>query len=128
MKLNLDCVRSILLAVEEKPFNQTYSLNVLCGKIPNFSRDEIHYCCLMLYEAEFLELITFPMIRSNVPGIKSICELTFAGHEFLEGIRPKNQFNKIKEYCQKTGSFSFGFIADISKEFLKDSIHQIVSS
>jgi len=122
VKLNLDCIRSILIAIEEKPFNQTYTLDTLCGKIPTFSSDEIHYCCLILDEAGFLNVITVPLTRSNVLGIKSIGELSFSGHEFLESIRQENHFLKVKSYCRKIGSYSFDCILDISKELLRDSI------
>ena len=94
MHLNLDCIRDILLTIENNEFGEYLTLPSLHDKLPKYSIEEIHYCCLKLNEANYLDLITISMLRTHVPGIKAIYDLTFEGHEFLGNIKSDNNWNK----------------------------------
>lgn len=94
MKLNVDCLRSILLSVEDKSFGKTMSIDDLQELLPSYSNDDLCYCVLKLHEAGFLNVNLVTMGQSINPGIKSIGELTITGHEFLENIRPENVWEK----------------------------------
>lgn len=67
MVLNHDCVRAILLEVEQCPFNQTLNVDDLAKKLPDFDRETIWYACLKMGEGGLLDVITVPMMRSNLP-------------------------------------------------------------
>jgi hypothetical protein len=62
-KLNIECIRDIMLALEDKPYKETYDVSTLHEHLPQYSNDELEYCCYKLYEAGFLELsvTTVPM-------------------------------------------------------------------
>lgn len=122
MKLNYDCIRAILIEIEEMPFNSTLSLETLCKKLPNFTSDDIQYCCLKLNEANFIDLTTVPIMRQSTLGIKSINDLTFYGHEFLSNIRNDSTWNKTKEIAKNIGSFSLHTLADIATTIVTELI------
>lgn len=122
MNLDYDCVRDVLIEIEKKPFNTTLSFKSLCDAIPHFTPDEIHYCCLKLDEAGFIDLTPVKMAQQTVLGIKSINDLTFDGHEFLSDIKNDSTWNKTKETAKKIGSFSLHAIADIASTIVTDLI------
>ena len=41
MKLDINCVRDVLLAVEDNDYNNSLSLSSLHDKLPNYSLDEL---------------------------------------------------------------------------------------
>lgn len=122
MVLDHDCVRAVLLAVEQCPFNQTMNVEKLADKLPEFEQNTIWYACLKLAEGGLLDAITVPLPRSNMPGIKQITGLTYEGHEFLDTIREKTAWEKTKEIAQKTGAGSIKFLGEIAKEVVKAAV------
>ena len=122
MKLNLDCVRDILLTVESNDFGVHMSFNKLCEKLPKYKSEEIHYCCLKLSEANLLQVVTISVIRNNMPSIKIIKDLTYPGHEFLADIKSDNVWTKIKSIALNVGSFSIHAIKEIAVSVTSDII------
>lgn len=122
MRFNPDCVRDILLTIEDGELGTYWNVEKLASKIP-YSEDEIHYCCLKLDEAGFIDVITASSIGcSHVPDIKSIHDLTFYGHEFLDNIKDDNNWNKTKEVAKTVGSFSINTLKDISTSVISNLI------
>ncbi|NFE73350.1 DUF2513 domain-containing protein [Clostridium botulinum] len=126
MKMDLDCIREILLTIEnyDKPmqmFPQDF-----CRLIPKYDCNQIIYCCKKLYEGNYLNLFFFNMngLLIPEPEIQLICDLTFQGHEFLSNIKADSNWNKTKEVASKAGSFSLDMIKSISTQV----ISQIVKS
>lgn len=120
MKLNLDCVRAVLLSVEDKPLGKTLSVRDL-ENLTKHSEEDVIYTCLKLEEAGFLDLLTVPM-RSTIPGIKAVCELTYSGHEFLDTIRPDDIWTKTKQHAKALGSFSLPTIQSIATKLLETTL------
>lgn len=114
MKLNADCIRDILIAVEEKPYGEAFSGSNLCEKFPCYTRDEIEYACLKLDEAGLLNVVAINAIGQKAPSIARVNELTFVGHEFLEDIRSDTTWNKTKEVAKSVGSESLHALKDIA--------------
>ena len=123
MKLNPDCIRDILLTVESNDFGAYMTLDRLSEKLPIYSRDELHYCCLKLHEGNYLELLTVNMLGTHLPGIKSIFDLTFEGHEFLENIKSDTNWNKTKTIAKEVGSFSLNTVKDIAVQVISNVIN-----
>lgn len=121
MILNPDCVRDILLTIESGNLGDYWNVEKLAAKIP-YSEDEIHYCCLKLDEAGFVDVCTVPQMGTSVEGIKSIHDLTFYGHEFLENIKNDNNWNKTKDIAKSVGSFSINALKDISASVISNLI------
>ena len=47
MRLDIDCVRDVLMAVEQKGFGQSYTISNLHDLL-DYSSDQIEYTCLKL--------------------------------------------------------------------------------
>lgn len=123
MKLNLDCIRDILLIVESNNFGAYMTLDCLSKKLPIYSRDELHYCCLKLHEGNYLELLTVNMSGTHLPEIKSIFDLTLEGHEFLGNIKNDTNWNKTKTIAKEVGSFSLNTVKDIAVQVISNIIN-----
>ena len=114
MQLNLDCVRKILLTVEDKQLGEVLSIQQLENLVQEFNGDEIEYCCLKLDEAGFLEIETIPILGQIHRGIKFVKGMTYGGHQFLENIRDDNIFKETKERASAVGAYALGIIAQIA--------------
>lgn len=125
MKLNPDCVRDILLTIENHPVPMNLNFYNFCDLLPNYSKDEILYCCKRLHEANYLNL-KFVSIPNYTPQLDGIGDLTFYGHEFLENIKNDSNWNKTKNIASKVGSFSFEVIKEISTSVISDVIKKVM--
>lgn len=125
-KLNIECIRDIMLALEDKPYKETYDVSTLHEHLPQYSNDELEYCCYKLYEAGFLELSVTKICGYQGYAIKSIKELTYIGHEFIEKIRPDTVWNKTKNIISKVGTTSLGIVADVASNCANDFIFNLL--
>lgn len=116
MRLNPDCVRSVLLEVEASGLNEAIYIEDLCNKLPEFTPDDIQYTCAKLIEAEYLNGLVSDVIGSIAPCIVEIWDLTYEGHEFLDTVRPTTVWEKTKGIITSIGSASLPVIQDAAKE------------
>lgn len=100
MKLDLDCMRSILLEVEKQPFNHELRIKDLENLLENYSHDELEYTCLKLQEANFINAKTVHNPYSS--SVIYVLDLTYAGHQFwmkfvptIYGIKQRTSFLKL---------------------------------
>lgn len=124
MKLNIDCMRDILLTVEQADYEETLNFHTLHERIPKYSEEDLHYCLVKLDEAGLLEVVTIPVMRQHLPGIKSIHYLTMSGHEFLESIKSDNVWNRTKNVAFKIGSYSLSTLTNIATGVISELIKQ----
>lgn len=114
MKLNPNCIRDILLEIEKQPFQSNLSISELCTSLDNYTKDEISYCCLKLYEADYIDISTVSICGSYMPGIKSINDITFSGHEFLNNVRSDSVWENVKSVSKKIGTTSVSALTQIA--------------
>lgn len=126
LKLSPDCVRDILITVEDCSFGEYLNLEKLSERLPEYSQEDLWYTCIKLDEGGFLDITTIPILRSPLPGIKSINNLTFYGHEFLNNIREESNWNKVKSVGKKVGSSSLNTLGDIAKTVIATSISAVL--
>ena len=86
MKLNPDCMRDVLFAVEATPFGAHITEKELSAWLPQWSKDDIIYSCIQLGKAQYLEVEEKHYIRSY--GVE-VHDLTPQGHLALNNI-PKD--------------------------------------
>lgn len=122
MKLDIACVRDILLYVESLPFNSMATIMQLHEKYPHYSDEELEYNCLKLIEGQYLEGITVSVRNSPLPRIKCILCMTFEGHQFLETIRPETIFEKTKNALSNVGTFSFDVVTKVGTTYLSQLV------
>lgn len=131
MKLNLDCVRSILLCVEEntglrkccffvdtvlgeqlkavgmdmqEPFDYQVKL------IDEYNNDEIMYHVRYCIDADLIV-----ETEASNTHVRQIFDLTPAGHEFLSNIRNAQNWEKTKDVGKKIGAFGLNIASKIAE-------------
>lgn len=112
MKLNIDCVRDILLICEEIPLNEYFSFNELSSRLKQYDKDELTYNCLKLKEANYLSVVT--KTYDCKATVVRINDITFQGHEFLNNIRSSKILERSKNVASKIGATSLQAFTQIS--------------
>lgn len=118
MKLNVDCVRDVMLELESFPIG-TYHVKSFTKSINEYGFDTVQYTIIKLIEADFINA-GFVRTMDGVMHIGGIVDLSFKGHEFLETIREHRVWTKTKGIIGKVGSSGFGFISQIASTYLTD--------
>lgn len=114
MKLNPDCVRDCLLAIEELPLASDYHEEEIRDSeyLTNYSEDDITYSLIQLIDAGFLEGEVKRFMQGSSINIKKI---TWDGHSFLENIRPESTWKKTKStISEKVGSASLSIFSQVA--------------
>lgn len=119
MVLDHDCVREILLAVEQCPFNQTLNVEKLADKLPDFDEETIQYACLKMGEGNLLNMDVLPPNMSYIPEVGRIYSMTYEGHEFLDTIREKTVWDKVMATLKTGGGSSLKLLGEVAKEVIK---------
>ncbi|MFB0921620.1 MAG: DUF2513 domain-containing protein [Oscillospiraceae bacterium] len=88
---------------------------ILKEKLPQYEKETLCYTVLQLNDGGYLDVETLPVRLSTMPGIKSIKDMTFSGHEFINTIRSDDNWGQIKDTAKKAGIFSLQSIIDIGK-------------
>jgi len=123
MNLNPDCVRDIMLCIEELQFKESATVQELCEQMPQYTEDELHYTALKLFEGGLINAITAATLQS--PGASIICinELTYGGHTFLDNIRDTATFKETKSKILKTvGNASLDIMAKVAAQVLQNKL------
>ncbi|AOM11228.1 DUF2513 domain-containing protein [Bacillus thuringiensis] len=123
MKLNQDCIRSILLELEEKlNLGQHIHLHQLkeFETFKNHGENESIYAILKLIEAGYLNgAHQFDGDEIYYLGIASI---TFSGHEFLDTIRDSKVWSTTKKLTKKLSSVPLNVLSAVAVKVTKDFI------
>jgi hypothetical protein len=130
MKLNPDCIRDILLWLEE---NQ--KIEVLSGMtteimstempkyIPGYSNEDVLYSIKQMTESYLLSAVKMDVNGADWYRIKDI---TPAGHEFLGNIRSPENWQKTKSIASKIGAVTIDVLSKVAgsvvAELIKNSI------
>ena len=113
MKLNIDCMRDILIEMEKAEYEEPLYLQRFYDALPKYSEDEINYSIVKLEEARFIKAT----IKSHVGydyTIVRLDDITYQGHQFLANIRSDTIWNDVKEVSKKVGSNSLQAISQIA--------------
>lgn len=128
MRLNKDCIRDMLLLIEDKciyyehpkfgKMLHSLSFNQLCKseELSKYNEDEIHYTVSKLFEGHYIEGYVIP--KNNYLNFDK-CEidaLTLRGHDLLDNIRPETVWQETKAVMQKVGDFSLGILSQVAGE------------
>lgn len=128
MKLNYDCMRSILLVLEkELTLNDDYSYSDLflndfleSPDLKKFDKNDISYNLYKLSEANYIVAGQLHLsARNTAYWIRTI---TYEGHEFLENVRKDETWGKVKNIANKVGANSLSVIAQISSNVITQLI------
>lgn len=121
MRLNNECVRDLLLAIEENlGINDKVSIDDF--ELPNYSYDELIYTALKLIEAGFINGDSSKMIDGSI--FVYVSSLTWDGHKFLDNIRDNEVWRKTKSIVSKFSSVSLGIISNVAAQVITALIKQ----
>lgn len=123
MKLNIDCVRDVMLAVENAEYGERKNISALYEELEGkYTEEEIEYTCLKLNEGGKIEANLVSRMGGAPVGVKSVNDLTYDGHQFIDNIRKDSTWNIVKNKALKVGSFSIKAIASIAEKVVTDLI------
>lgn len=122
MKLNYDCVREVLLHIEENlNYGQIlYSDNI---ELENFEYEDIQYTIALLSESEYIKATKLQTLGPSVPTFH-IYSMTMQGHELLDNIRDNTVWNKIKKKISGLASVSLPIINSVGSAIIKELLFQ----
>ena len=120
MKLNPDCIRDILITIEDNTgFSKymEYNLNSTYDLLQKYTFDEVRY---HIDQCELSNLIT--KVNKFIDGSCLIQDLSPSGHQFLADIRSDNNWNKTKSIAKTVGTSSLTAIKEIATNVIAEVI------
>lgn len=124
LKLNHDCVRDLLLTIEETlPLDATALTTGLHQheNLMKYEYDEIVYCIVKLREAGFVETVGQDL-TSRVGRVIKVRGLTYSGHLFLDNIRESTRWRKVKEKASSAGVVALNVMAGLAESYAKKAL------
>jgi len=122
MKLNTDCIRDILFAIEDlsKPNSFLTSSQLSETKfLTKYSDEEILY---HLQQLNWSGYIVTPDKNRTLDGLFFIRDLSPLGHEFISNIRKDTNWNKVKSISKEVGSETLNSIKSIAENVITSAI------
>ena len=127
MKLNIDCIRDVLLFLEENlkisddlefKFQNLHAIcNGLEGK---YEKPEIAYTLLKLKEGCYIQAQTF--IGDGIISNIIVSSITYEGHQFIESIRSERVFKEVKNKLGKIGNFALDIVQKVAVAYVTSLI------
>lgn len=128
MKLDKDCIRLVLIYIEEHCIYETDKFGNKSMHIVNLRElteskdlidtpeDDIRYTIVKLLEGDYIKGSLLPKNSGVNFDIVRISQLTLRGHDLLDNIRPEPVWNKTKNVLQKAGDFSLSIMSQVAGE------------
>ena len=119
MKLNYDCVRSVLLTVEKsKTIDEELNLNPLAvetifEQLPKYEDSEILYTIEKLKEAGYINAALHFAAGYFIDG--TVSSITYSGHEYLDNIREPEVWRKVKTMLKNAGAITLPLISQAAQ-------------
>ena len=125
MKLNQDCIRDLLLYLEENlKINDYLSISNIALK--NYSSEELLYTADKLCEAGYLKCSR--KVYDNTDLMIFVSSITYTGHQFLDNIRDDKVFAKTKSVLSSFKSVSIEIISETASKVVTNLINQQLNS
>lgn len=120
MKLNHECIRDLMLYIEENlPYGSYIYIHQV--EIGQYNQLELTYAADKLYEAFFIEAERVQGMHDEIPSIK-IFSITWDGHNFLDNIRDDKVWSTIKKKSSIVASASLQTLSQIGMQVLTGMI------
>lgn len=121
MRLNHNCVRDIMLFMEENvKYNQYVDFSQV--KIGSYSQEDLVYAADKLLEAGYLDGSKHTYSGRPFPDIR-VTSITWSGHQFLDNIRDDGVWENTKHVISKFSSVSLNLISNIASQVITSLIH-----
>ena len=119
MKLNYDCVRSVLLTVEKsKTIDEELNINpvtveTIFEQLPKYEDNEILYTIEKLKEAGYINAALHFAAGHFIDG--TVSSITYSGHEYLDNIREPEVWRKVKTMLKNAGAITLPLISQAAQ-------------
>jgi len=120
MQLNHECVRDLLLYIEDHA-NYHTKLSVDSIRLEKYSFEEIVYTVEKLSEADFINVTYIARAGGQLPGF-IIQSITYDGHEFLDNIRDNSVWKDTKKQLSNFSSTSLQILSSVAVQILSAKI------
>lgn len=113
MKLIHDCVRDVMLYVEENLIDdKIMDIQTIAKNLSTYSLADINYTCKKLDEAGYL--IVNPLsFDCNI-----VTEMTYNGHLFLDDIRDDGVWKAVKSKASKVAGVSLPILQQLASAYI----------
>lgn len=118
MKLNQECIRDLLLYLEDN-LSYKHDININGLKLKEYSEEELIYTAERLIEANLISCVCAKGFDIPVIIARSI---TYSGHQFLDNIRDDGVWKETKKITSKVASTSIQIISDIASQVISNII------
>ena len=128
MTLNYDCIRDVLLYLEDtleytdNPVAMTHkrlTINNVANALSSYSKEDVQYTIEKLYEARYIRIVDVSTDSQRYMINGYIDDITWEGYNFLNNIREKSIWEATKEGAKKVDAMSISAISMISFEIVK---------
>lgn len=137
MKLNLDCIRAVMLEVEKSWILELddndyihmghIDIDELYQAIKKFEKEDIFYSVYNLEQAGYLD-VSIHWVDGGIAWECTINFMTLDGHKFLDGIRDDKNWVSIKKGLNAIRNYSLDAISAVSKGVANAAISTFVES
>ena len=121
MRLNPDCVRSVLIALESADYIEVVEsggaefccvdLDELYEELRDFTKEDIYYSVFNLAQAGYLDVSERDEDNATILVVNYI---TYDGHEFLDALRDDTKWGMVKKGLAAIRSYSLSAVASIA--------------
>lgn len=126
MKLNHDCIRDLLIYLEDTlPIDGFLRVNQLTLGI--YSKDDLIYTAQKLEEAGYIKCKNSRYVGDDLPCV-DIYSITYQGHQFLDNIRDEKVFAKTKSMLSMLKSVSIEIVSETASKVITNMINQQLNS
>ncbi|WP_186333635.1 DUF2513 domain-containing protein [Paenibacillus xylanexedens] len=124
MKLNKECIRNLLLAIESEPFGNSITKHDFKNNdfLKDHSFEEVVYTIQKLIEAKYINAEI--LYAGDEIHNFFISSLTWDGHQFLDNIRDDGVWKKSKDIANKFSSISVSMLSNIASNVISQMIKQ----
>ena len=116
MKLNNDCIREILLFIEDNTDfeNSFIDVDIISEKLNTYDTNTLYYHIQMIDQADLVDRVCWADSRPY-----AISNLSWNGHQYLSNIRDDKVWKMMKDYTSKLSSVSLQFLISIAPTFVE---------
>ena len=123
MKLDHDCVRDVLIWVEENVQigHPVYTSDMIPKLEDKWSEPELIYCVIQLNEAGLIDGAA--SIQGEVVSLNQLNKLTWEGHKYLDNIRDDSVWKETKTtVASKVGSASLSIFSAVAAKVIENRL------
>ena len=129
MKIDYDCIRDVLIALEEHlTLNDDLTYKEISiidfihfEELSQYDRKQIAYCIYKLADAQYIE--TFQVPISSKTSYSSIKCITYKGHEFISNTKNPSIWKKTTNIAKQIGVFSMPILSQIAANVITNIIN-----